>query len=155
MTPEKLILHCSATADGASYSWDAIRSYHIRERGWSDIGYHYGLERYGDALIIMRGRLPWVQGAHCRAAGRNRDSIGVCVVGEYDVLPPSPAVYDATVRLIAGLCWTLHISPREVYGHREFESGKSCPGAKWDLDRVREDVARLLPQYVPASLFGI
>lgn len=155
MIPQKLILHCSATADGASYSWDAIREYHIYTRGWSDIGYHYGLEQYGHQLIIMRGRKPWVQGAHCKAAGRNLDSLGVCVVGEYDEVAPSLAVYTATVRLLAGLCWAFHIQPGDVHGHREFESAKTCPGLKWDLDEVREDVARLLPEYVPASLFGI
>lgn len=155
MIPDKLILHCSATPDGESYSWDAIRRYHIEVNGWVDIGYHYGLEHYGNKLIILRGRMPWEMGAHCRAAGRNRDSLGVCVVGQFDDMPPEPVVYEAAVRLLAGLCWTFHIEPRNVYGHREFESMKTCPGAKWNLAQTREDIDRLLPVYVPASLFGI
>ena len=154
MIPEKIILHCSATPDGVSYSWDAIRRYHIEEKGWDDIGYHAGLERYGDQLVIMRGRKPWVMGAHCKAAGRNRDSLGVCVVGEYDTEPPAPDVYNAAIHLLAGLCWTFHIPPTSVYGHREFESAKTCPGEQWDLNGVRRDIAALLPEYVPATLFG-
>ena len=153
MIPDKIILHCSATPDGASYSWDAIRRYHVEERGWDDIGYHYGLEWYDDELIIMRGRKPWVMGAHCKAAGRNRDSLGVCVVGEFDSEPPADDVYKAAIQLLTVLCWTFHIPPDSVYGHREFESGKTCPGLKWDLEGVRDDIARLLPEKVVAFQF--
>lgn len=137
-----LILHCSDTEDGPGLSWPAIRRYHMEERGWSDIGYHYGIERYGPRIAVLRGRPPWVRGAHCRAAGRNRDSLGVCVVGKFDEDPPSLGVYDATVQVLARLAWAFHIEPDRVAGHREFDKRKTCPGLKWDLDKLREDIMR-------------
>ena len=35
----KIILHCSATAEGKDYTVDTIRRWH-KARGFNDIGYH-------------------------------------------------------------------------------------------------------------------
>jgi hypothetical protein len=144
LIPSKIILHCSATADSGTVSWGAIRRYHVEEKGWDDIGYHYGIEWADHDNIILQGRKPNRKGAHCLAAGRNSDSLGVCVVGDYDVVPPDPAKYGITIEFLAMLCFIFQIPPEEVYGHREFESGKTCPGLAWGLDEVRSDVADLL-----------
>jgi N-acetylmuramoyl-L-alanine amidase len=148
MTPAYLILHCSDTEDGPGYSWDAIRRYHMASppqgRGWSDIGYHMGLERLGPHLVLVPGRRPDVEGSHCVAAGRNHDSLGLCVVGKFDDEPPSPETYSATVMVLAALAFAFRIPVNNVRGHREYEDAKTCPGLCWDLDRVRADVAALL-----------
>ena len=146
LIPKKIILHCSATEDTESKSWDAIRRYHIETNGWSDIGYHYGIERYLGNISYQRGRLPNVMGAHCRAAGRNRDSLGVCVVGKFDDRPPADDILIATYKLLSYLCFVFSIAPKDVYGHREFEDGKTCPGLKWDLDETRDNVMVFLSQ---------
>jgi N-acetylmuramoyl-L-alanine amidase len=140
MIPKNIILHCSATEDSETPSWEAIRRFHTEIRGWRDIGYHYGLEDYEGELVILRGRKPFDMGAHCVAGGRNRDSLGVCVVGEYDTEAPSEERYLTTVALLTSLCFMFHIPPENVYGHREFESGKTCPGLMWDLDKLRKDI---------------
>jgi N-acetylmuramoyl-L-alanine amidase len=140
MIPRYIIVHNSATADSGTASWEAIRRYHIEDRGWNDIGYHYGIEEYEGNLVFLRGRPPLTMGAHCRAGGRNRDSLGLCVVGEYDETPPDQERYGFTVTVLAGLCFTFAIPPSRVYGHREFESAKTCPGIQWDLDRLRHDI---------------
>jgi len=144
MLPENIILHCSATPDGETFSWGAIRRYHIETNGWSDIGYHYGIERYNRGVVLLQGRKPWVTGAHCRAGGRNADSLGLCVVGCFDEVGPSPELYLVTTMTLRSLAFTFHIPPERIYGHREFESAKTCPGLKWDLDQLRADVAASL-----------
>ena len=140
MIPHYIILHCSATKDSGSASWEAIREFHTEMRGWRDIGYHYGIEEFGDETVLLRGRKPWDTGAHCRAGGRNRDSLGLCVVGEFDDNPPSKEKYSAVVAVLTSLCFMFSIEPDWVKGHREYEPNKTCPGLCWDLDQTRHDI---------------
>jgi hypothetical protein len=168
VVPTRIIVHCSATADGRTYSWAAIRAYHRSwryqgntiteadakrliaagakgvEPPWSEIGYHGGIEDVAGRLILSQGRAPWLVGAHCAASGRNLDSVGLCVVGCYDQQPPSPTVYGATVAVLAAWCWHYRITPDRVSGHREWDDRKTCPGLCWDMDRLRADVALML-----------
>ena len=147
LVPTKVILHCSATKDTDSLSWEAIRRYHVDTLGWSDIGYHYGIEMYNGQLVYKRGRHPYTQGAHCKAAGRNQDSLGVCVVGEYDTVPPDQDRIDATVCFLANLCFVFNIKPEDVYGHREFEPMKTCPGKMWNMDLIRGEVEHAINEF--------
>lgn len=71
----EIIVHCTATPEGKDYTIDDIRRMH-KQRGWSDIGYHYLIGRHGET---WEGRDVDIQGAHC--AGHNAYSIGVCYVG--------------------------------------------------------------------------
>ena len=148
MIPRYIILHCSATPDGQEFSWDAIKRYHVHNRGWTDIGYHYGVEYNAGNLVLLQGRKPWVMGAHCKAAKRNGDSLGVCVVGQFDDEPPSNEVFETAVRFLAQLCFVFRISPMNVRGHREYTDMKTCPGSKWDLTKTRSRVEGLL-QFAP------
>ena len=144
MTPEYIILHCSATRDSGTVSWNAIRNYHIVDRGWDDIGYHFGIEEVGSDLVILQGRHPLDRGAHCRSAGMNNKSIGVCVVGEYDDEPPSKHRLAVTVDLLTKLCFCYSLVPRNILGHREMDRRKTCPGLSWNLDALRASVMNKL-----------
>lgn len=147
IVPNKIILHCSATKDTDSLSWRAIQEYHVRTLGWDDIGYHYGIENVGGELILLKGRHPNTKGAHCKAKGRNSDSLGVCVVGNYDEVPPSEERWDKTVDFLAQLCFVFDIESKDVYGHCEFEPMKTCPGKMWDLDLLRGEVEFTLSEH--------
>jgi hypothetical protein len=143
--PTALVLHCSAGPDRILADWPAVIRYHVDTRGWEDVGYHYGLEFVQGDIVLQAGRPAWAKGSHCRAGGMNHRSIGLCVVGEFEHGPLLPALYWATVDAIAWLCRVHDIAPVEVYGHREFESGKTCPGRAWSMETVRCDlVARTI-----------
>ena len=148
MIPAYLILHCSDTEDGPGLSAPAIRRYHVETLGWREVGYHYLLESVGldddKAYIVTPGRRPSEDGAHCRAGGRNYDSLGVCVVGRFDHAPPSKPLFVATCRFLAQLAFTFGIPSHRVQGHREYESAKTCPGLAWPLDETRTLVSRML-----------
>ena len=122
-----IIVHCSDTEDGPSLSWPAIRRVHVEERGWEDIGYHAGIEFFGPQIVLCPGRPVWAQGAHCKAAGRNHDSLGVCLVGDFDERPPADELWDCAAMIVAHLALLAHVRTEDVRGHREFDPGKTCP----------------------------
>lgn len=140
-----IAVHHSATADSGSASWGAIRHNHVVVQGWKAIGYHFGIERIDDGagrqhVERLVGRPYHQNGAH--EPKLNRTHLGVCVVGNYDLAPPPPAVWAATVDLVAWLAMLNRLDvtkPGVIVGHREY-AAKTCPGTKFDLHRFRYDV---------------
>lgn len=141
--PQRIIVHHSATKDSGTVSWNAIRRFHVGTNGWRDIGYHFGVERVTDgagqsSVEVLLGR-PWTEpGAH--TVGHNADSLGVCVVGDFDAGPVPADVWEKTVQLVAGLCLRLNIGVEQIFGHRNFAK-KTCPGNLFDVDALRSAVA--------------
>ena len=56
-----IVIHCSATRANQHVTIEDIRHWHVVERGWSDIGYHWIIDRNG---IIHKGRDSRLSGAH-------------------------------------------------------------------------------------------
>lgn len=131
-----IILHHSLTKDTNTVSWGAIRNYHVNNCKWSDIGYHFGIEKMRGQTEIVMGRMPNVRGAHVK--GHNTDSLGICFVGNFDVAPPPYELWLKGVRLVRYLVKVFGV--KEVKGHTEFNSRKSCPGKMFDLDKFRYEV---------------
>jgi N-acetylmuramoyl-L-alanine amidase len=140
--PKYIFLHHSFTKDSKTVSWGAIRRYHRLTLGWRTIGYHYGIEQVGNHLEILQGRFEGKTGAHTR--GHNRNSIGICNVGNYDKDPISIERWNLTLKLVENICLRYDIPFDNVLGHREVASYKSCPGNLWNMDKFRYDLnARL------------
>jgi N-acetylmuramoyl-L-alanine amidase len=104
---------------------DTIRSWHVDGRGWSDIGYHFYIDLYGE---IHKGRDIAKIGAHVK--GMNRNSIGICYCGgvEADGKTPKDTRYDCQKDALTAVIRTLKAMYPEavVHGHRDF-SNKACP----------------------------
>ena len=133
----KIIIHHSATKDGKTVSWDDIKRYHIYHNDWDDIGYHFGIEAVDNSYEILMGRMPNVQGAHCR--GHNHNTIGICCVGNYDLIQPSKFMLVKLTQLLDWLIFEYNIKISNIKGHRDFAS-KSCPGKLFDLENVRRNL---------------
>ena len=73
---KEVILHCTATPADRVLTVKEIRKWHVKERGWSDIGYHFLIHQDG---TIERGRHIGKVGAH--TWGNNYGSIGVAYSG--------------------------------------------------------------------------
>jgi N-acetylmuramoyl-L-alanine amidase len=121
---KRVILHCSATAEGDDIDADTIRDWHL-SRGWSDIGYHYVIRLDG---TIESGRPINKIGAHAR--GQNKDSVGICYVGGLDSSghpknTMTPEQRTSVNRICRALCQVLN-KPLTLHGHREYSS-KACP----------------------------
>lgn len=155
MTPKRfIVIHHSLTKDGETVSWNAIRQYHKTERGWDDIGYHFGIEKIGGRYETLLGRLPDAVGAHCKELGMNALAYGLCLVGNFDETDVPQEQLFAAQLLCAFLCREKSIPVRHIYGHREvgmlagfnWREGeyKSCPGARFDMGMFRNDVEQML-----------
>ena len=138
-----IIIHHSLTKDGITVSWDDIDRYHTVEKGWIDIGYHYGIELIDKDYQVLAGRPLGTQGAHCKENGMNAMSIGICFVGNYDKEDVPDAMYDVGIKHIAGLCYSLRIDPMNIFPHSDY-ADKTCPGIRFDMDRLRNGVKVVL-----------
>lgn len=119
---DKIVVHCSDTPDGAYFDVEDIRKWHVSERGWSDVGYHYIVLLDG---TIEKGREDSVKGAHVR--GFNASSIGVCYIGGGNDTDTRTTAQKATlVHLISTL---RRLYPDSmILGHRDFKDvTKKCP----------------------------
>jgi len=120
-----IVVHCSATPEGKHFSTDTIRDWHVKERGWSDIGYHYVVELDGK---VISGRPVQRAGAHVKSY--NRSSIGICYVGGMtkDMKSPKDTRNKEQLESLICLLWELKEEyPNAIIkGHRDF-STKACP----------------------------
>lgn len=144
MNPTKIIVHHSLTEDGASVSWNAIRDYHVNVNGWRDVGYHYGIELVSDRYDIFKGRMDNEAGAHC--LGYNDSSLGICLVGNFDLAPAPAAQVELARKLCRSLMAIYGIKVDGVLGHRETYTlrgvpvEKTCPGSAFDMDAFRRSL---------------
>lgn len=119
----EIIVHCSATKPSVDIGAKEIRNWHISDKGWADIGYHYVIRRNG---FIEKGRSIYRAGAHCY--GHNRHSIGVCYVGGLDQNGEAKdtrtdAQKRALKQLLTELAEKYHCV---IHGHNDYSS-KACP----------------------------
>ena len=120
----EIIIHCTATPRGRNVTVDEIRTCHVKQNGWSDIGYHYIIYIDGS---VHRGRAEEQVGAHC--LGHNAHSIGIAYVGGIEANgTPADTRTDAQKVSLKNLVKSLLKKyPRAtVHGHNEF-AAKACP----------------------------
>jgi hypothetical protein len=160
----------------ASESAAVVRSvyaFHVKNRGWSDIGYNFLVDRYGQ---IFEGRyggmtLP-VIGAHVK--GFNTGSTGISLMGTFTSSSPTSAMVASLKNLLAWKLDVHHVPPvgtvvmtsggsdlypvgakktfNRISGHKDGQQ-TSCPGSKAYnlLPSIRSSVAVIgLPKlYLP------
>lgn len=121
----ELIVHCADTYARMDIGVDDIRKWHVEERKWKDIGYHFVIKRDG---TIQTGRDIKLAGAH--VAGRNANSIGICLVGgKGDNNKPENNFTDRQFSSLGSLLRGLKAEypNATIHGHNEFDKGKTCP----------------------------
>jgi hypothetical protein len=161
-TPTHLIVHHSFSPGNDVTDWAAavrgIWSFHVNSNGWSDVGYNWLIDPNG---MIYQGRA-WVgendntQGAHF--CGFNGQTMGVCMLGNFNDVSPTPAALSSLVRLLAYRASTNSINPRgmsfhtnsmrnlnHISGHRD-GCATDCPGNMLypQLPSLRNRVVALL-----------
>lgn len=130
---DRIVIHCAATPAGRDVTVAEIRRWHVEERGWDDIGYHWVVGLDGS---VWPGREEAWQGAH--VAGHNNGSIGVCYVGGTDGRgDPADTRTPEQRRVLPELLEAIaarhgHVGEdgrrrRALFGHRDLDEGKACP----------------------------
>ena len=82
----EIVAHWTGSYTNQNWGSEIIHDIH-NQRGFSGIGYHYIIHRDGR---LQRGRPINLQGAHAKAYGHNRYSIGVSMVGGYNCSSGTP-----------------------------------------------------------------
>jgi hypothetical protein len=115
-TVKAAFVHHTVQSNGYSPSESAalVRAdylYHVRKRGWNDIGYNFLVDRFGR---VFEGRYGGVTrpvlGAH--AGGFNTDTTGVAMLGTFSSRRPPAAMRAAMQRLLAWKLDLTHVDPR-------------------------------------------
>lgn len=97
------------------------------------IGYQYYIDRFG---TVKQGRADDEEGAH--TIGRNNESIGICLAGNFDLTLPTDVQKAALTDLLKRLSTKWNIPLENIVPHRKF-AVKTCYGK-----RLADDWARLL-----------
>ena len=127
-----LVVHHSASP--LTWTLEKIRDLHVGHHGWSDVGYHWIIERDG---AVRPGRPLWKMGAHCPPW--NRKSWGVCVIGDNTTPVEGAGNWrskdhgwtDAQLASLAKLVASVRmlVPTIQVVGHEEVGSTPTvCPG---------------------------
>lgn len=122
-TINRIVVHCSDSPDGRTDTLEDIRRWHMSpdprdpSKPWSDIGYHWVVERSGPPRA---GRPADRAGAH--VGGMNADSIGICLIGTSEFAESQWLYLEG---LIHGLL--TRFPGAEVCGHTDLDPGKTCP----------------------------
>lgn len=136
-TTEVIVIHHAGFPEGdKDSSAEDIHKFHQEKNGWAGIGYHYVIRKDG---TIEQGRKPLAVGAH--AYQHNKNSVGICVAGNFNLAKPQAAQMDSLKLLTAWLCQKYKLNPMSkgvIVGHRELND-TSCPGDNLyeKLDEIR------------------
>lgn len=121
---DKIFIHCSATPEGRDIKMETIKSWHVKGRGWRDIGYHFVIELDGTLKV---GRPMEQMGAGVK--GHNANSIHVCYIGGIDKNKKAKDTRTEeqreTLNTIIGRLVEQY-PDASVHGHNEF-ANKACP----------------------------
>lgn len=127
------------SASPASTRLEDIRTWHVGEREWDDVGYHFVVE----ATCVRLGRPLWLMGSH--VFGHNSTTIGVCIVGDFTQGEPGVRQRRLAVALLADLCGWFSLEPNDIVGHFEL-ADTECPAL--DMATLRQRVANEIARRV-------
>lgn len=130
-------------------------AYHVKTRGWCDIGYNFVVDKYGQ---IFEGRWGGVSrpviGAH--VAGYNTGNVGVSMIGNYETASPTAAGLEAAAQVFAYKFALHRLDPRAsttlndrtvstLNAHRDLGQ-TACPGRNLypQMTSLRSRVAALI-----------
>ncbi|MFH1228752.1 MAG: peptidoglycan recognition family protein [Planctomycetota bacterium] len=135
-----IVIHHSATNKGSAKIFD---NYHRGEKGLVEgLAYHFVI---GNGTNSKDGQVEtsirWekqIAGIHCWDGKMNHQSIGICLVGNFDDKKPTEKQISALLKLLAELCKKYNIPNSNIVVHRDVDKGETnCPGKNFSLDTIK------------------
>jgi SpoIID/LytB domain protein len=117
----------------------ATQAFHVKSRKWCDLGYNFLVDKYGQIFEGRRGGMDRaIRAAHSGNLAVNTYTMGVSMMGNYDLVKPTAALKDSMVKLIGWRMGTNFLKAKGTYslggktlnmiaGHRDVLS-TACPG---------------------------
>ena len=121
---DALPLPAVSSMAGVKARLELIRRAHTKDRGWSDIGYHFAVDRAGR---VWEARSLKYQGAHVK--NHNEGNIGIVLLGNFELSTPTAPQINALNRLVRGFRSIYRIPLQNVRCHQEWSGAvTACPG---------------------------
>jgi hypothetical protein len=140
-----IVIHHTATSAG---SVESINAAHLKKKDkdgnpWLGIGYHFVIGN-GDGMPdgAIEPTFRWrtqIQGAHAGSTNKdyNERGIGICLVGNFENTPPTPAQRKSVKLLVQTLRNEYRIPAASVVGHKDIRaSATECPGKLFPMAEV-------------------
>lgn len=102
--------------------------------GWY-VGYTYFIEKNG---TVTQTRKDGEEGAH--TVGYNKNSIGICLAGNFDATLPTQAQIDSLKKLVKEKKALYNIDIKNIVPHRKFAQ-KTCYGNRLSDDWIQKLIA--------------
>ncbi len=158
----EIIIHCTATqpnwmaGKATSAKVAEVKRWHVQGNGWSDIGYHYLIDRDG---TIADGRPIERTGAHVQ--GHNSGTVGVSLFGGHGSAATDEfsdhftTAQDKALRDLIKSLRAEYPAISKITGHNQY-SAKACPGFtvdEWLSDAPPAPRADEIPRRSPLVAF--
>lgn len=123
MKPQHIIVHHELGFNGFA----GVNEYHRQlDFPKSSMGFYCGYQYYIDLQgVVSQARKDDEMGAH--TIGMNDKSIGICLMGNYDIARPTAPQLASLKSLVLKKMTEWAIPPNNIAGHRKY-ANKSCPG---------------------------
>lgn|GEM_PF-249566 len=139
-----IVIHHSGALYGSAQDIAALH----RARGLHGLGYHFVIGNgagAGDGELFVGYRwLDQLPGAHAAGPEQdryNRETIGICLIGDGDRRPFTPAQMRRLTELVRALQSRLGIASRDIYMHRDIAATTS-PGRLFPETELRASLLR-------------
>ncbi len=145
-----IVIHHSASESG---SVETIHREHLQRKDaagnpWQGIGYHFVIGNgRGMNDGAVKATFRWgeqIHGAHSGNAMFNVRGIGICLIGNFEIAPPTKAQIHAVRELVKVLAKRLRISRENLVGHAAVKA-TACPGKHFPL----KDLRMVIPEHQP------
>lgn len=131
----RIVIHHTATEGGSAV---AIDRYHREVNKWQNgLGYHFLIGNGNGApdggITVSHRWKDQLDGSHAKT--RNKDSIGIALVGNFEKTLPSAKQMAALRGLVAYLSTSCKIPHKNIVGHKDLKGqNTACPGQYFWMD---------------------
>ena len=140
--PYRVSIHHTASPENdggdAAIRMRQMQAFHIDNRGWCDIGYHFVVSQAGQ---VYQGRSDERRpGAH--VGGENSGNVGICFIGNFQEQQVGDVQFAAGTRILDWVVRTYDINTQDnsIRGHQNWPGQNTdCPG---------DNLLRRLPELI-------